>query len=969
MNGKTLTRTCANGAYRYRVILFGTEGVLVDTSSPNTKPARTFPTSVTLLRRLRSGGVRCGAVSAVPNLRKLLNDAGVAELFDVTVDGSEESLVSAYPGADSRAALYTAAASRLGAAPYDAVVIDTDAAGLKAAGAVGFGLVVGVDRDGNHAELLSSGADIVVDDLSELDLGSVLNDPWMLVYEGFDPLHEARREALCTLGNGYLATRGAAPESSDDGVHYPGTYIAGVYNRLISEVRGKQLEDESIVNLPNWLPLDVRIENGTWWSEGGLVVKEERQELDLRRGLLTRRLRLADESGRTLRIVQRRLVSMAHSHVAALETTLVSEGWDGTVEVRSGLDGGIVNNNVSQYAALAKRHLRAAVSGEAAPNTLVLESETSQSQIRVAVAMRTTSSGKSVPRFIAGGSSSSHLLSLRLRDGKNHLVEKIASYATSRDHAISSVRTGALSHLDRVGNFASLLPAHELAWRHLWDRFAVDVDAEAVTQLELNLHLFHLLQTLSVHTAELDAGVPARGLHGEGYRGHIFWDELFVFPLLSIRIPSLTRSLLAYRWRRLDAARHAARRAGLSGALFPWQSGSDGREETPVQLFNERSGRWVADNSRLQHHVALAVAYNVWHYYQVSGDVEFLQDQGAELIIEVARLFESLATHDAESNRYDIAGVMGPDEYHDTYPGSDTPGLRNNAYTNLLAAWVFCRAIEVVRLLDEHHCTPLWEKLALERTELERWERLSTRLRVPFHRDGVISQFEGYEQLAELDWDRYRAKYGNIGRLDLILEAEGDTTNRYKLSKQADVLMLLYLFHRSELEALLDRLGYRLEPDTIPRTVDYYLARTAHGSTLSRVVHAWVLASIDRARSWSVFSEALRADLDDTSGGRTGHGIHLGAMAGTVDLVLRGYAGMRVREDILWFDPQLPQEVGRIAFELFYRGQHVRVGLSSEALHLQLEKCAAAPIQVDVSGRRVTLAAGESRLFSLRGGS
>lgn len=267
--------------------------------------------------------------------------------------------------------------------------------------------------------------------------------------------------------------------------------------------------------------------------------------------------------------------------------------------------------------------------------------------------------------------------------------------------------------------------------------------------------MFHLLQTLSAHTVELDAGVPARGLHGEGYRGHVFWDELFVFPLLSLRAPALTRGLLSYRWRRLDAAVDAARRAGLAGALFPWQSGSDGREETPAQLFNIRSGRWMADNSRLQRHVSLAVAYNAWHYYQVTADVEFLADQGAELIIEVARLFASLAIHDLETDRYDIAGVMGPDEYHDAYPGATTPGLRNNAYTNVLAAWVCCRALDTVRVLDEHHGGPLWERLGVQ--PVERWDRLSRRLRVPFHDDGIISQFDGYDALAELDWARYCA--------------------------------------------------------------------------------------------------------------------------------------------------------------------------------------------------------------------
>ena len=170
---------------------------------------------------------------------------------------------------------------------------------------------------------------------------------------------------------------------------------------------------------------------------------------------------------------------------------------------------------------------------------------------------------------------------------------------------------------------------------------------------------------------------------------------------------------------------------------------------------------------------------------------------------------------------------------------------------------------------------------------------------VPFHDKGIISQFEGYSRLLELDWDRYRSLYGNIERLDLILEAEGDSPNRYRLAKQADVLMLLYLLGDDQLAALLARLGYTVTEANIARNVDYYLARTVHGSTLSRVAHASVLAAADPHRAWATFREALDADLDDTQGGTTHTGVHLGAMAGSIDVVQRSFAGLRMRQDAL----------------------------------------------------------------------
>ena len=184
----------------------------------------------------------------------------------------------------------------------------------------------------------------------------------------------------------------------------------------------------------------------------------------------------------------------------------------------------------------------------------------------------------------------------------------------------------------------------------------------------LRLNMFHLLQAVSLHSIGLDIGVPARGWTGEAYQGHVFWDELFIFPFFNHRMPEITRSLLMYRYRRLDEARAAARRAGYQGAMFPWQSGSNGEEVTQAQNLNPRSGRWVPDNSYLQRHVGSAIAYNVWQYFQVTRDLEFLEFYGAELILEIARFWASIARLNDARGRYEIHGVMGPDEFHDAYP-------------------------------------------------------------------------------------------------------------------------------------------------------------------------------------------------------------------------------------------------------------------------------------------------------------
>jgi alpha,alpha-trehalase len=789
-------------------------------------------------------------------------------------------------------------------------------------------------------------------------------DEWTLRYGRFEPEHELVREALCTLGNGYFATRGAAPECGADGVHYPGTYVAGLYNRRSSEVAGRTVENESMVNLPNWLPVSFRIDDQTW-SESSATIAEYEQELNLRQAVLTRRLRVSDPSGRLTTVEQRRFVSMANPHVAGLEVTIRPENWSGRLTVRSGLDGSVSNDGVERYRQFDERHLVAHRAVEVGPDTIALAATTSQSGIQVALTARTTfeHSGVPVPRqrcVISGTDTVAHETTLEVSAQDSVRIEKMVCLFTSHDRSISDPLTEACSWIERVGHFEQALRDHVSEWDNLWDRFALEVDGCGPTAGQaLHLHILHLLQTASRNTIDRDVGIPARGVHGEAYRGHIFWDELFIFPYLNLHLPALVRSLLLYRYRRLPEARWSARRAGYAGAMFPWQSGSNGREEAQSVHLNPLSGRWMTDASHRQRHIGAAIAYNVWQYYEATGDTDFLVTYGAEMILEVARFWASIATYRADLDRYEIIGVMGPDEYHDGYVGADEPGLRNNAYTNLMAVWVLSRAVELLQQLPEPRRSELRQRLSLNADEIARWTDITHKMRVVFHSDGVVSQFEGYEDLAELDWEGYRSRHGDIARLDRILEAEGDTPNAYKASKQADVLMLLYLLSVDELLGIFGQLGYDVDADTIRRTIDYYLQRTSHGSTLSRVVHSWVLARSDRERSLEYLEEALRSDLDDTQGGTTGEGIHLGAMAGTVDLVQRCYLGIETRGNTLWFDPHLPREIRSLRLDLRYRDRVVNVAVEDGGLTVEIGDWGDGTVRIGLGGVVTELGAGE----------
>lgn len=965
-----------------------------------------FPDALRFILAVKGSGIPVACASSSKNanlfLRQIRLDTFAAEqrldydfirpglmlldLFDADVAGRDFARGKPDP------MIFLTAAQELGVSPGACFVVEDASTGIQAAKA-GKMAGLGVARLDDEALLAKAGADLVVTTLDDVSLDGLAEgrlrerravaesrrrqterppSVWSLQYNGFEPARQGLREALCALGNGYFVTRGALPEARADDVNYPGTYVAGLYNRLETEIAGRVVENEDLVNLPNWLSFAFRVAEGPWFDVQHSDLLDHRLELDLYNGTLTRHLRWQDAQGRCTSVLQRRLVSMKDPHLAALETRFTAENWSGTLEIRSGLDGRVVNAGVKRYRDLNGRHLSVLHAGEASAESVELQVETNQSHVRVALAARTrvlpggAPEGASERRVVAGPGFIAHGITLGLQEKRAVVIEKVVALYTSRDRSISESRLDARLAVEAAPDFDEINARHARAWASLWSRFDIELDsANEWTEMVLHLHMFHLLQTVSPNTMDLDVGVPARGWHGEAYRGHVFWDEIFIFPFLNFELPVVAQTLLKYRYERIGAARAAAREAGYKGAMFPWQSGSNGREETQKVHLNPQSGRWLPDHSHLQRHVNIAIAYNVWQHFMVTGDNQFLRFTGAELLIEIARFWASITTYNAGLGRYEILGVMGPDEYHEAYPDRDEPGLDNNTYTNVMAVWVIRRALETLDLLSEHYRQEVIEEVRLGNDELERWRDITTKMRVVFHDDGVLSQFEGYDQLLEFDWAGYRARYGDVGRLDRVLEAEGDSPNRYKLSKQADALMLLFLLSRDELRELLRGLGYEVSEDQLVRTISYYLARTAHGSTLSNVVNTWVVARSNPGEAWQFLLRALRSDVADVQGGTTAEGIHLGAMAGTVDIVQRRFAGLRAQGPTLRFDPALPSEVKQVRFSVHYRGHRIEVMLTADHMSVTSRPGSALPIKVLVRDRVVDLAAGAQAEFAL----
>ncbi len=917
-----------------------------------------YPSTVALMKQLKAEGYRVGVASSSKNCEAVLEAAGLIHLVETRVDGvvSAEMGLKGKPEAD----IFTTAAKNLHCDYERSIIVEDAVSGVQAGRNGNFGLVLGIAREENKEELLVNGADLVVEDLSEITISDLNQwfskgleaDSWSITYHDYDTKKERSREALLTVGNGYFGTRGALEESVANAVNYPGTYMAGMYNRLITNVSGREVENEDFVNIPNWLPVSFRIDGEDWFSTKKFKIRSIRRTLILSSGLLTKQMIVEDGNGRQTEIVSERFVSMENIHLAGLRYQIKPLNYSGRIEIRSGIDALLINEGVERYKSLNQRHLNPLKSGVDG-NRLFVLAETTQSKYQIGEAalqllfvdgIKSTSE----PESIIETGKSFHLFKVEVYENQCIQLEKIVSICSDKEDFVDNALDTALESLNQTFRFDSLLAKSKISWEGLWKKFDVNIGGDRMSQKLLRLHLFHLLTSVSHFNEKLDASITARGLHGEAYRGHIFWDELFILPLYDLQLPEVAKSMLLYRYRRLPQAKEYARQHGFEGAMFPWQSGSDGREETQVLHLNPLTGKWGDDHSSLQRHVSLAIAYNVWDYYWITNDESFMIQYGAEMFFEICRFWASKATLNPLTNRFEISGVMGPDEFHEHMPDSDAGGLKDNSYTNLMVAWMFGKAIEIKDSVGES----VLKRLGFETSELQRWASIASSLNLVINEEGVIAQYDGYFDLAELDWNFYKQKYGNVYRMDRILKAEGKSPDAYKVAKQADTLMTFYNLDQLEVDQLLNKMGYHLPPDYLQRNLRYYLERTSHGSTLSRVVHARLAAMVgEKQLSLELYKDALGSDYVDIQGGTTGEGIHAGVMAGTILIALNTFAGLNFRGRMLTINPELPPNWKSMAFGLTFKGVSYKFELSQVKSRILANQ----DTMVIVSGRSVEL--------------
>lgn len=923
-----------------------------------------YPSTVALMQALKEAGIRVGVASSSKNCELVLKAARLEHLVETRVDGvvSAQMKLNGKPAPD----IFLTAAKNLGAKAARSVVVEDAVSGVAAGRNGNFGLVLGVAREDNKAELKRNGADIVVEDLEEVDINKINTwfavgletDNWKLEYDDYDPAKERSREALLAVGNGYFGTRGAMEETDANPVNYPGTYIAGVYNRLVTKIADRDVENEDFVNCPNWLPVRFKIDDGQWIDVNKVEILEIHRSLDFKTGLLQRIMVIKDEEGHISHIESERFASMDNPHLAALRYKIIPMNYSGTITFWSALNGAIENEGVERYKDLASKHLLPVSQGSDG-EIAYLKVKTTQSDIEIAESarLRLTKNGEFIDDNLVHTTEAGMIFSFGdqyINQGEVFQLEKIVSIYTTREKRNPLIES--LTAVKIGETFDDLLRASVKARNKIWKEIDVQVEGNRQSQKLLRLHLYHLLISASRHNETLDASVTARGLHGEAYRGHIFWDELFILPFYDIHYPKTARSLLMYRYRRLGEARKYAKAHGYKGAMFPWQSGSDGREETQVVHLNPITGEWGPDHSSLQRHVSLAIAYNIWEYFHITRDLGFMEKYGMEMFLEICRFWESKTQWDEQNLRYSISEVMGPDEFHEKYPNAKKGGLKDNAYTNIMVAWLFKMADHLLTQMSDKSKNKLFELLNMKAEEVEKWQNIRKKLRLIISDEGIIAQYDGYFDLKELDWDYYRKKYGNVYRMDRLLKAEGKSADEYKVAKQADMLMTFYNLEKTEVDTLLSDMGYQLPENYLQKNLDYYLQRTSHGSTLSRVVHAQLAQMINNQKlSWELYSDALSSDFNDIQGGTTGEGIHAGVMAGTIMIAITTYAGIQMKKEILEIKPQLPDGWESIRFQMQFKGVHYTFKVDNRNVTVKADKAA----KINLFDKEVNLTAGE----------
>lgn len=755
---------------------------------------------------------------------------------------------------------------------------------------------------------------------SDAEFTPTLDPAWRLEALGYDALRESSRQSRFALSNGFLGVRGERPFiEADRWVSPSRTLIAGLFDTASTPRSVPRL-----VPAPDWLRVRMI-------SPGGAMTHEpvgdpsHALSLDMRRGLLLTTCHHAN-ADISLRVRDLRLVSASRRSLGLQRLRFdVLEG-EGDVTL-------------------------IAEAGSADPALIAVDEEaylrswrTCRSARRLAMALFEvlTIDGVTQPpvRPTAFGGS----WTWPARAGQSITFTRMVVFGRGRseqDDLAPRTRAGC-AQASRLG-WSAVLADHERAWSARMAASDVVIEGDPAAQQAVRFAIFHL--NGAANPDDETVSIAARALTGDDYAGHVFWDtEIFLIPFYCLTWPEAARTLLMYRFHTLGEARAKARRLGWRGALYAWESADTGAEATPgYTVAPDRQVLAILCGTQEQH-ISADVAWAVWQYWMATGDEAFLQDAGAEILLETARFWDSRAALEADGRRH-IRGVIGPDEYHET--------IDDNAFTNGMARWNIERGLEIAALMQSRW-PDRWAELAgrldLSQVELDRWDEAHGTMVTGLHPDtGLFEQFEGYNGLETID---LRAYAGRSVPMDVVLGRA--RTARSQVIKQADVVALLAL------------LPDKYSTGIVETNFDHYEPRCGHGSSLSTAMHGLVAARLGQTeRAIDLFRRTGAIDLGDDKAAIAG-GIHIAAQGGVWMMAVLGFAGVSLRDDGIEVSPRIPQDWKALRFPLQWRGRRLSIDVEAGSIRILLET--GEPMAVYLTAARYRLEQGRALVIDLSSG-
>ncbi|MGL4672492.1 glycoside hydrolase family 65 protein [Cetobacterium sp.] len=733
---------------------------------------------------------------------------------------------------------------------------------------------------------------------------------WVVSESSFNTNHLGKCEAIMCLGNGYMGVRSSTEEK----------YLKETRDHFVSGTFNKFDENE-VTELPNigdFTALEILLNGDRLDLEKG-EVKNYSRDLNLKTGLITREFNWTFK-GVEYHFVSRRFVSLKDLNLMAIEVAITPINSDAKISISSGINGQVSNSGAQHFHEGEKRIY----------NKKFVEMISTTTTSKIDFIQMTTHKIKLAskelhinPELNMDRRKVSVIYDVDVKAGVEFKIEKLCSVNTTRDlvhidRDLKEIRTYALNQLEnfeKVG-FDTLLEASKVEWNKKWDAIDIKIDsAVEFDQLSIRFAQYHLIAMTPAHDSRM--GVGAKGLSGEGYKGHSFWDtELFLMPFFSYTMPEVAKSLAKYRFETLNGARKKATDNGYTGAMFPWESAwKDDGEVTPVWgAVDIITGKATKIQSGfIEQHITCDVAYALWQYYMVTKDEEFMENYGFEILFDTAIFWASRLEWNSEKNEYHINNVIGPDEYKEH--------INNNAFTNYMAHWNLNLAIEYYSKIKSEKpavFNTLNEKLDLD-SNLKVWKDKSEKIYLPVPRkeDSVIPQDDTYLTKEIIDLTKYKNQE-HVG--SLFKDYSLDQVNNIQVSKQADIMVLFYLLEN------------KFSTDVKKANWNYYEPKTLHDSSLSLSTHC-VLASDmnDKDMAYDLFRRASEIDLGPNMK-TSDHGIHAASLGGIWQCIVNGFSGVRMLGGELRIDPKLPENWNEVSFPLNWHGVNLKVTVDKEVL-------------------------------------